>query len=150
MTEAGEKPRGNAVKRFLATCTGMTQRDIRNARTTNVWVLVWAVCFVGLSFAVRGGQLAPGLLAWAAVAACTLLGLVVVWYYMRFLREADELLRKIQLEALAIGFGAGFIGTFSLSLLEHLHGWVFDIGDILLLMVAFYVLGIISGMRRYT
>jgi hypothetical protein len=140
---------GNAFVRFVGCCQGMTERDRRNARTTNYWMFGWMVVFVGSTFAMRGGYLEPGLLAWVLLAACTALGLVVVHFYMRFLRDADELLRKIQLEALAIGFGAAFVGTFTMSLIERLYGWSFDIGDLLLVMVIFYMLGIINGMRRY-
>jgi len=141
--------RGNAFTRFLAACQGMTARDQRNARVTNWWLLAWMVCFVGTAFAIRDGVLPAGPLAWAAIAICTLLGLVVVRYYMRFVREADELLRKIQLEALAIGFGAAFIGNFTMSLVERLRGESFDMGDLFLLMVFSYMVGIIAGMRRY-
>jgi hypothetical protein len=140
---------GGSLARFIASCQGMTERDRRNARTTNYWLFAWMVVFVGTSFGIKGGQLETGPLAWIAITASTVIGLVVVHYYMRFLREADELLRKIQMEALAIGFGAAFIGTFTMSLMERLRGQAFDIGDLFLLMVIFYMIGIFTGMRRY-
>lgn len=150
MSQSLEKPglRGS-FKRFIVSCKAMTARDRRNARVTNWWLAGWMVCFLGSAFAMRGGYLQAGLVAWAVIAVCTVLGLLVVYFYMRFIREADELLRKIQLEALAIGFGAAFVGNFTLSLVERLYGMAFDIGDLFLLMVAFYVFGIIAGMRRY-
>lgn len=150
MNQSLEKPgsRGSFT-RFIASCQGMTARDRRNARVTNWWLAGWMVCFLGSAFAMRGGYLLAGPFAWAAIALCTVLGLLVVHFYMRFIREADELLRKIQLEALAIGFGAAFVGNFTLSLVERLHGLAFDIGDLFMLMVFFYLVGIVVGTRRY-
>lgn len=143
------RSRGSAMARFVAGCQGMTSRDRRNSRITNWWLVGWMVSFLATSLAFKGEHLSPGPLAWLAVGACTVLGLVVVHYYLRFIREADELLRKIQLEALAIGFGAAFIGNFTLSLVERVRGQAFDIGDLFMLMVFFYMVGIIAGTRRY-
>ena len=69
--------------------------------------------------------------------------------FIRYLREADELLRKIQLEAIALGFGAGVLATFTGSLVSRLMEKSLDGGDILLVMVAVYALGVIVGTRRY-
>lgn len=141
--------RGSTMARFIAGCQGMTARDRRNSRTTNWWLAGWMVSFLATSFALKGEHLSPGPLAWLAVGTCTALGLIVGHYYLRFIREADELLRKIQLEALAIGFGAAFIGHFTLSLVERVRGQVFETGDLFMLMVFFYIVGIIAGTRRY-
>lgn len=150
MSENAEtKPRRSAFGRYLAACQGMTERDHRNARVTNTWLFVWMATFLGLSLALRLEYLEPGPLAWAAVGVCAAVGLVVVRYYLRFLHDADELLRKIQLEALGVGFGAAFVGNFVLSLVERLGAWTFGADDLFLMMVVFYMIGIVVGTRRY-
>src|ERR1044072_5487938 len=58
-----------------------------------------------------------------ALAALTAVpGLVGIRAYIRFLREADELLRKIQLEALAIAFGVGVLFMMTRRLFARLRG----------------------------
>mgnify|MGYP001950570376 CR=1 FL=1 len=49
----------------------------------------------------------------------TALGVATVFVYVKFLHEAEELQRKIQLEALALGFGVGLVGTLCLPFLVH-------------------------------
>jgi hypothetical protein len=46
----------------------------------------------------------------AAALFTSLLGAGTVLAYRRFLREADELRRKIEIEALALAFGVGVFG----------------------------------------
>ena len=38
---------------------------------------------------------------------------------LRFIREADEFMRKVQLDGIAIGFGAGFVFCLGYPMLEH-------------------------------
>lgn len=90
----------------------VTPRDRRNLRQFNSWTFGWAVSLVAASLALTRGWIVSPILVWSAIATSCLLGLAACWMYVRFLREADELLRKIQLEGLAIGFGVGcvFVG----------------------------------------
>jgi len=69
--------------------------------------------------------------------------------YLRFLSRMDELGRRIQLEALAFGFGAAGILTFAYGFLENAgfpqlsYTWVFP------LMIALWGLGGAIASRRY-
>ena len=69
--------------------------------------------------------------------------------YLGFLTRMDELGRRIQLEALAIGFGAAGMLTFAYGFLEHAgfpqlsYIWVFP------LMIALWGLGGAIATRRY-
>jgi drug/metabolite transporter (DMT)-like permease len=46
--------------------------------------------------------------ATAALAAAALAWIPVVWAYLRYLREADELMRMIHVQAMAVAFSVGF------------------------------------------
>jgi hypothetical protein len=69
--------------------------------------------------------------------------------YLRFLSRMDELGRRIQLEALAFGFGAAGMLTFAYGFLEHAgfpqlsYTWVFP------LMIALWGLGGAIATWRY-
>jgi len=135
--------------RKLVTCSqGMRDIDRRNSRRTNAWLFAWMAVFVATSYALKSGNLS-GLPAWLAIATSTALGIVAILRFNLFLREADELLRKIQLEAIALGFGAGFLAFFTGSLVAHLLNRTMDNGDLFLVMVIAYVVGVIVGTRRY-
>lgn len=143
------QPQPGTLRRFVACCSQMTQRDRRNARRANYWLFGWMLSFVGIIFAIRSEVLPEWWLTWLAIAASTVLGFVAIMAFVRFLREADELLRKIQFEALALGFGAAMIANFTLSLVERVREQPFEIGDLFMVMVIFYVIGVITGTRRY-
>ena len=70
--------------------------------------------------------------------------------FMRFLRELDELQRKIQLESLALSMGIGVVGGVTYSLLATAK-FISDAeaSDVILLMAIAYVAGVIVGQIRY-
>lgn len=143
------QPEAGTLRRLISSCTGITERDRRNSRRANLWLFVWMLSFVQAVLAIKNQWISPGFVTWLAIAGSTAFGLIAVRKYMNFLREADELLRKIHLEALALGFGAGFLATFTMSLIERVRDQPFDLGDVFLVMVIFYVIGVIVGTRRY-
>lgn len=67
----------------------------------------------------------------------------------RFLRQADELQRSIQLQALALGFGVGLFAGFGYRLLEGLGVPPATTSDISVFMAFFYFVGLWLGRRRY-
>lgn len=71
--------------------------------------------------------------------------------YRRFLREADELQRKIQLDALAISLGVALVGTATYKLTEG-AGVVADadISNIILLISVTYSAAVLLGQWRYS
>jgi hypothetical protein len=86
----------------------------------------------------------------AAILFSTAFGLGMGLAYRRFLREADELLRKIELEALALAVGVGVVGGFAYTTLAR-AGIVAE-ADVLVLVVAMvltYGIAVIVGQRRY-
>jgi hypothetical protein len=112
-----------------------------------LWFLSW--------FGARGviEAAAPGsvwvyVAAWAPVAPFALL----LWLLMRGIREADELERRIHLEALVVAFPLTMLMLMVLGLLElgieldrenwgYRHVWAF--------LPLLYLVGLIAARRRY-
>jgi hypothetical protein len=131
-------------------CGDLTANDQRNMARYNGWLVAWMALWVGARFLVeaRGEQLA-GPLGWGVVALTLVPGALAVGTYVRFLREADELLRKIQLEALALAFGVGVLFMTSWRLVEKVGGPQLDVNDPVLVMYVVWVTAQWLGARRY-
>lgn len=134
---------------FWDRCAGSSPRDRANQRRILWTTFAWAVAFVGVSQAIKKELLAEGPLLWALAVVPAVLGVVVIVAYSRFLREADELQRLIQLNALALGFGGGLFAFYAYRVFERLGAPQAHLEDATLVMIALYVLGIILGTRRY-
>jgi hypothetical protein len=131
-------------------CKGLPARDIRNANIVNLWALAWAVTLALTSF-LSGYQ-------WYSSTTPTMIGFVIhtgiglgmFLAYKRFLRELDEMERKIQLDALAGSVGVTVVGFSAYSILEK-AGFVPDLESyyLIVLIALTYIAGIIIGRVRY-
>lgn len=113
------------------------------------WTLAWALAFVGASWVLRGDSVAGGA-AWVVALVPNLLAVGVVLVYMRFLHNADELVRRIQLEALAFGFGVGVIFAMGYQLVERAGGPQLSLADLAAGMMLAFVVGVVRANRRYS
>ena len=137
-----------SVWQMIKNCSG-TEIDQRNGNRFAAWCLAWAVCYVGASMTLKGDFDLSTPLVWLLVAIPNLLSLVAVFSYMRFLRMADELLRKIQLEGLAMGFAAGVILVTGYQLFEAAGARELQTDHIIIVMMFSWVAGQMHGMWRY-
>ncbi len=78
-----------------------------------------------------------------------IVGLAWIVSYMRFLRDADELMRKIQLDAIALALGGCFVAGFTLILLGGAGVVRAGIVWVLVVTSAIYVLSVLIGIRRF-
>jgi len=102
-------------------CTSFyTPRDRRNLRRFFRWTIAASLLYVGATAALRWRGAVPAALPWLLVAATLAFAVLAVRGYLAFLREADELLRRIELGGLAFGFGAGAVFSLLYPLLERL------------------------------
>lgn len=133
---------------FWAKCA-MTPRDWKNQKRILWTVGTWAVCFLGATFAIKKGLLPAGPLSWAAALLPTVVAVFVLMAYTRFIRETDELQRHVQLQALGLGFAAGWVAITGYPLLERLGAPAIDVGDYVVVMAVSYALGTVIAWRRY-
>jgi hypothetical protein len=97
---------------------GQTEADQRNIRVIWLWSFVWAAGFSAVMIALSFYPQLKGPLAWLLAMIPIALSVPLVNSLLRFLREADEFMRKVQLEGIAMGYGAGSIfcmGYFTLE-----------------------------------
>jgi len=137
-------------KTFLARCYNST-REIRNATRLVGWILAWSVSLVGVKHGIDHEWLPADGPTFLATLISTGIGLGMILGYRRFLREADELQRKIQLDALALSLGVALVGTATYKLIER-AGVVADadISNIVLLISVTYLATFLFGQRRYS
>ena len=127
-----------------------TPRDARHLGTFSRWVLSFAAVLAAGTILLGGGWIQPQPLAWLLPVAAFLLGIGAVRAYVNFLRGADELLRKIHLEALALAFGAAMIAMPVYRLCERLGAPKLDVVDPMLVMALAWGAGQWIGLRRYS
>ena len=128
---------------------GYTPRDARNGWIFSAWSLAVGITYVVATYVLAKTTLPrPIGIALIALALVCLGGAVLA--FIRFLREADELLRKIQLEALGVAFGAGAVFTLGYRLCERIGAPRLDVSDGYLVMMIFWTLGQYLGYRRYS
>ena len=132
------------------TCSAdVTERDRRNSRIVNYWAFSWMAVWVGATFLIKGELVTGEATLMALALAPNILGVATVRAYIRFLREAEELQRKVQLDALAVGFGVGMVAIVGLELLGDIGFFEAGPSDALMFMIMAYSLGVMLGWRRY-
>jgi ABC-type tungstate transport system substrate-binding protein len=139
------------IRQVMGALCGASPRDKQNSRRILYWMLAWMGTWLGVGWSIRNDLLDQGLPAILASIVPTVTGIGAIFAYRRFLREADELRRKIELDALAVAFGVGLVGSLTYWLLGR-SGAVAEVD--LLWMVAVmmmaYGLSVFIGQVRYS
>lgn len=130
-------------------CADTTPRDRRHQMRFLSTVFAWAVVFLGASYLIKFELVPAGPLAWLTAALPAAVAILVMVVYARYLKEADELQKLIQLNSLGLGFGAGWVATCVYPLFERLGAPAADPGDYFLVMTIFFALGNLVGWRRF-
>jgi hypothetical protein len=133
-----------------AGCAGFyTAHDARRQRRFNVWMFAMALAYVGATAALRWRESIPRVVPWLLAGLTLLLAILAVRGYLVFLRGADELLRRIQTEALAVGFGLGAVFSLFYPLLEGLGAPALGGHATALVMMLSWAAGSWLATRRY-
>jgi hypothetical protein len=125
-----------------------TPRDTHNYRVFTAW-MTGAMLTFGTATILLSRELVPAIAGWMLTAATAVLMMLTMRSYILFLRQADELLRKVHLEALAFAFGAGIVSMMVWRLCERLGAPKLDVNDASLIMLVTWVAGQYIGARRY-
>jgi hypothetical protein len=127
----------------------LREQDARNMRVFNYWTFAMAFWFAGATILLGKGFIDPQPAAWIFPAGGLLVAVFTVRSYVRFLREADELLRKVHLEALSFGIGAAVIFMPVYRLCERLGAPKLDSLDALLVIILAWAWGQWRATSRY-
>jgi hypothetical protein len=127
-----------------------TPRDARHLRRVNAWMIAAALADLGATAALHRRGSIPIALSWPLVGVAWLLAIAAIRSYLVFLRGADELLRRIQTDALAQGFGVGVVLSLLYPLLEELGAPKLDSHITAAVMMFSWSAGSWLGTRRYS
>lgn len=130
-------------------CGDTTPRDRRNVLRFLAVMAAWAAAFLGGIALIERDVVADGTIAWGVAALNLALAVAVILAYVRYLREADELQRRIHLQALALGFGGGWLIVTGYGLFELLGAPYIDRESVILVMAVLYSISLVLGQRRY-
>ena len=125
-----------------------TSRDAQRYRTFTWWMSGSMMAFAAATILIDGERI-PEIAGWALTIASIVLMVIAMRSYIGFLRQADELLRKVHLEALAFAFGAGIVAMMGYRLCERLGAPKLDVNDAALVMLLCWMAGQWLGARRY-
>lgn len=128
----------------------LTPRDAQNLRVFNAWMLGAALFFAAVTILLSGEWIPHVPLAWLFPLVGAVLGVSALRAYVVFLRNADELLRKIHLDALALGFGAGLVFMPVYRLCERLGAPKLDSVDPIIVFITAWAIGQWRGYRKYS
>lgn len=128
----------------------------RESNKATVRLVLWTLAWVAsLALAKFGPELLwdsqQTAASWGAVAANLVVGIGWIVAFTRFLREVDELQRKIVQDALAAALGVGWIGGFA-YVVANGAGLVeqeVSAGALPALMGVVYMIAILVGTIRY-
>ena len=98
---------------------GQTAAEQRNIRSVWIWCFVWAAAFTVVITTLEAFPQQLGPFAWLLALIPIALSFPVMRACLRFIREADEFMRKVQLDGIAIGFAAGCIFCMGYHALEY-------------------------------
>jgi hypothetical protein len=126
-----------------------TAADRRNNRRFTVWCIAWAAALIGATWIVEAYDSVVGPIAWLVALSPNILAVGALVAYLRFLRMADEMQRRIQIEGLAIGFGTGWIFAIGYLVLQSAGAPAIPLTAIILVMTAGWIVGNIIAVRHY-
>ncbi len=126
-----------------------TAVDRANNRRFTFWCLAWALAIIGATSIVEFNDDLPGVVAWLVALSPNIFAVGALVAYLRFLRMADELQRRIQIEGLAIGFGIGWIFAIGYLVLQSAGAPELSATAMILVMTAGWIIGNIRAIRHY-
>ena len=129
---------------------GWTERTRRDLRRLMSWTLAWVVTMAVATFGPLEVWDSAGLTL-LAILVNLAIGLGMIWANVRHLDTLDEMMRRIQVEAMALALGIGVVVGMSYSLLDStdLISGDAEIGFVILLISLTYFGAVIVGSRRY-
>jgi hypothetical protein len=131
-------------------CTNLPARDVKNSNILSAWALAWAASLGIIAFISRYEWYSAPLPITAAIVVNVGIGLGMILAYKHFLKELDELERKVQLDALALSVGVTLVVFGGYSILDKAGvAPALEASHLIMLIALTYIAGIIVGRIRY-
>jgi hypothetical protein len=127
----------------------LTPRDQQNMRAFSYWVVALAASLSAGTVIIEARWLRPDSVGWVFPVAALLFAAMTVRSYVIFIRNTDELVRRIHLEGLAWGMGAALVFMPVYRLCERMGAPKMDSVDPLLVIVLVWAIGHWRGLRHY-
>lgn len=143
-----DKPRTKSFFETI-TCHSGTALDRRNQYVFVAWCFAWAVIFTASNWLLKSDYALSATAAWLAAIVPNLIGIGMVLAYLKFLRQADELIRKMQVEGLAMGFGVGILFALGYQVFERAGAPHLELDDLAVIMMAGWMAGQLVAYWRY-
>ena len=129
---------------------GLVAVDMKNAIIVNFWCLAWAVSLGEISYFSESDWYSATWITMTGFIIHALIGVGMILAFKRFVGKADELERKIQLEALALSVGVTIVFFSSYTILAK----TLEIPDLsaaylIVAMSLGYAIGLIIGRMRF-
>jgi hypothetical protein len=127
----------------------VTPRDSRNIKRYIALKALWALAFILSTFVLQMELIEPVALRWLIAFIPSAFAAIAARAYWRYLTQMDELLRAIELKALALSVAAGVVVWPAVFLLEVGVPLELDVPVVLLVMTGVYVFGLARGRMAY-
>lgn len=129
----------------------MNQIQKNSVQALAIWTLAWVLSTAGAAF---GPELIWGeqtLISSAALGVNFLIGIGMIFANIHHITSLDEMLQKIQLQAMGITLGATLVSGISYSLMDSINLIAADaeISLLIILMSLTYLAAIGIGYQRY-
>ncbi len=123
------------------------ESTIRLAKWTILWVLTVAIVGFGPALFWGENQLINSL----AILLNVGVGIGMIMATINHLKKQDEMMQKVQLEAMGISLGVAVVGGIALTMLDATHIIPFDAGISYLVMIIAitYFFSVFINLRRY-
>lgn len=125
----------------------ITKNAVRLAFWTVPWILTMALATFGPILLWDPNPVA----SWTAILVNLAIGIGMIIAHKRYIQDLDELQRKIMLEAMAVTLGVGVVAGLAYTNVDtaDLIASDAEIGFLILLMGAVYMVSVVVGIKRY-
>ena len=126
-------------------------KTVKNTRLLGYWTGAWVLTMALANFGPRFIWESNGTMTLIAILINLAIGFGMILANKRHLKGLDELHQKVQLEAMALSLGVGLVIGLSYSNLDVTNLISFDaeISHLVIVMGLTYLVGVITGLRKY-
>lgn len=129
--------------------TGNYRASMKATLALALWTLAWLATLAVARFGPDALWAGNPAASWVAVAVNLLVGVGVIVAFTRYLGKADELDRKIMLDALAVTLGVAWVTGFAYVVANAAGLVTIDIAALLAAPGVVFALAVVVGRIRY-